>query len=84
MNQFDEYSFDEKSKEMVSAIQEHFEVLFDKIMALPEGRGRALAVTKLEESWGWVRKAIRDNQVWRNGVESSIPEVVQTPSKEEK
>lgn len=35
--------------------------------ALVNGRAKALALTKLEEVYMWVGKAIRDEQITRNG-----------------
>lgn len=37
------------------------------IESLPPGRAKALAVTKLEECYMWIGKAIRDEQIARNG-----------------
>ena len=37
------------------------------INLLPEGRAKSLALTKLEECYMWIGKAIRDAQMKRNG-----------------
>lgn len=59
-------------------IQELFKEKFedlDKLVSenLTNGRAKALAVTKLEEAYMWVGKAIRDEQVSR-GIFSELPE----------
>ncbi len=37
------------------------------ILGFPQGRATALALTKLEEAYMWIGKAIRDAQITRNG-----------------
>ena len=52
---------DEQLKVM-QAFRDRMEDLFNDIKAeIPEGRGRALALTKLEESAMWLNKAITNN-----------------------
>lgn len=64
---FDYVQYDELAAAAQKAIKEKctdLEVLMD---ALPNGRGKALALTKLEEAYMWAGKAIRDDQIVRNG-----------------
>jgi hypothetical protein len=37
------------------------------INLLPEGRAKSLALTKLEECYMWIGKAVRDLQITSNG-----------------
>jgi hypothetical protein len=50
-----------------AALQAEFKVAFESLermaLSLPAGRARALVMTKLEEAYMWVGKAIRDQQV---------------------
>ncbi len=51
--------------------QERFKSLCVELEAnmntLRDGRAKALALTKLEEVYMWIGKAIRDDQIARNG-----------------
>ena len=40
-----------------------FQVVEKSVLELPAGRARSLVMTKLEEAYMWVGKAIRDQQV---------------------
>jgi hypothetical protein len=69
MGRFDFVKFDAESIESVAEIKVIFEDLEDEIEdRLPEGRAKSLAMTRLEEAYMWVGKAIRDSQIDRNGV----------------
>lgn len=64
--------FDYVKYDMISqATQEQFKLSYEKLCAsvdlLPIGRAKDLAVTKLEESYMWIGKALRDDQIVRNG-----------------
>lgn len=66
------------------ATQNEFKAEFEKLedmlshfkasARLPPGRAIALALTSLEEAYMWVGKAIRDDQITRNGVVDEQPE----------
>lgn len=60
-----------KYDELAANIQNEFKVRFLELeqMAngLNPGRAASLVKTKLEEAYMWVGKAIRDNQIARNG-----------------
>lgn len=66
-SRFDYVKYDEfaqrgqdKAKILCTALEESIE-------NLPNGRAKALALTKLEEVYMWLGKAIRDDQIARNG-----------------
>ena len=52
-----------------SDLSKSYRLMFDEVEAqienLPSGRAKALAMTKLEECYMWVGKAIRDDQLAR-------------------
>lgn len=66
--------YDEKAK----AQQEDFKGLFEKIEVLAAelkpGRAKSLLLTYLEIAYMWTGKAIRDEQVERNGPAAHVPE----------
>lgn len=68
MSRFDYVRYDEESQRN----QEHAKLLCDNVRAaietnLKPGRAASLALTKLEECYMWIGKAIRDDQIARNG-----------------
>ncbi len=69
-NRFDYVKYDDKATtaqaEFKSAMQA-LEKLTDK---LSKGRAQSLVLTKLEEAFMWVGKAIRDDQIVRTGAVS--------------
>lgn len=65
---FDHVKYDEKA----TSDQEHFKAAFFNLDCavnafLSSPRAKALVLTKLEEAYMWVGKAIRDDQIERNG-----------------
>lgn len=67
-NRFDYVKYDDKSQRD----QDHAKLLCDNVRAAIEtncqpGRAASLALTKLEECYMWIGKAIRDDQIKRNG-----------------
>lgn len=69
MNRFDYIAYDEKAKDD----QAYFKKLFMDLECavhekLKPSREKALVMTKLEEAYMWVGKAIRDDQVSRNSI----------------
>ncbi len=67
MSRFDYVAYDEKAgtdqrfaKDLVTEIETF-------INSLKSPRAKALAHTKLEETYMWIGKAIRDDQIERNG-----------------
>lgn len=67
MSRFDYVQYDQKAQEIQSAAKLAFQSLAEAIETLPAGRAQSLALTKLEEAYMWVGKAIRDDQIKRNG-----------------
>lgn len=70
MSRFDCVKYDEKARED----QEYFKAIFQELdravsKELKPGRASSLILTKLEEAYMWVGKAIRDEQIVRSGSE---------------
>jgi hydroxyethylthiazole kinase-like sugar kinase family protein len=64
---FDYVAYDEKAASMQAGFKLTFQHITGAVEALPPGRATSLALTKLEEAYMWVGKALRDEQVKRNG-----------------
>lgn len=63
MNRFDHIQYSEKSKQLSNqfkTISEQYEALINE---LPNSREKSLALTKLEECFMWVGKALRNIQI---------------------
>ena len=67
MSRFDYVAYDEKAQGQQLEAKEQVIVLESLIDGLKSPRARALALTKLEECYMWIGKAIRDDQIERNG-----------------
>lgn len=66
-SRFDYVKYDEfaqRGQEKAKILCTHLE---QSIENLPSGRAKALALTKLEEVYMWIGKALRDDQIQRNG-----------------
>jgi len=67
MNRFDYVQYDEKACSDQKVFKDIFMRLEEKVVRkLSSQRSRALVLTKLEEAYMWVGKAIRDDQVERS------------------
>lgn len=66
-SRFDYVRYDEPAQQFQEAAKNEFQIVESLIGGLPEGRAKALALTKLEECYMWVGKGIRDAQIARNG-----------------
>lgn len=67
MSRFDYVKYDLRAVEDQAVFKKQFEELEHSVTAhLKPGRASALVLTKLEEAYMWVGKAIRDEQVARN------------------
>ena len=64
---FDYVMYDTKSIDQQHEFKEIFSTLEEMTEKLGAGRAQSLVKTKLEEAYMWVGKAIRDNQIQRNG-----------------
>lgn len=67
MSRFDYVKYDQKAVDLQNCCKSHMIVLELFLNNLPESRAKSLAVTKLEEAYMWIGKAIRDEQIARNG-----------------
>lgn len=65
-NRFDFVAYDEMAKDQQAITKQLFVNLETVILSLAPGRSQSLALTALEESYMWVGKAIRDQQIERN------------------
>ncbi len=68
MSRFDYVKYDESATLIQSEFKitcEAFENQIEDYLSSP--RAKALALTKLEEVYMWIGKAIRDDQITRNG-----------------
>lgn len=63
----DYVKYDDHAYNMQLQFKAMYERALSMVESLPLGRAKALALTKLEESYMWVGKALRDDQVVRNG-----------------
>ncbi len=65
-NRFDYVKYDEHAVTQQQEFKGQFQELEKMTKALITGRAKSLIMTKLEEAYMWVGKAIRDDQVGRN------------------
>lgn len=67
-NRFDYVKYDEKAISDQEQFKKQFQALESMVdFSLVSPRAKALVHTKLEEAYMWVGKAIRDDQIKRNG-----------------
>jgi len=67
MSRFDYVKYDEKAQKEQDDSKVLVQGLERLVNGLGAGRAQALAITKLEECYMWIGKAIRDEQIKRNG-----------------
>lgn len=71
---FDYVRFDDTAAENQRAFKAMFEELELHVSnSLHPGRAQSLALTKLEEAYMWVGKALRDEQIARGGPANDEP-----------
>lgn len=64
---FDYVKYDERATEDQAKFKKMFqEIESELLITIVPGRARSLVLTKLEEAYAWLGKAIRDDQVARN------------------
>ncbi len=63
---FDYVKYDDETAHVQGLFKALFENMSKAIEDLPRNRAQALALTKLEESYMWVGKTLRDIQVERD------------------
>lgn len=67
MNRFDYVKYDESAISNQETFKQQFKTLESLVETnLLSPRAKALALTKLEEAYMWVGKAIRDDQIARD------------------
>lgn len=65
---FDYVKYDDKAQNLQESVKSQFLCVEAMLNGgISEGRAKSLALTKLEEAYMWVGKAIRDEQIKRNG-----------------
>lgn len=68
MNRFDYVKYDEVSAFKQGLLKDAYALLTELIeKQVGPGRGTSLALTKLEESYMWIGKQLRDEQIARDG-----------------
>lgn len=67
MSRFDYVAYDGIAGDQQSVAKAAVTRVESMIDAFPNGRAKSLALTALEESYMWIGKAIRDEQIARNG-----------------
>lgn len=71
MSRFDYVKYDEYDVKHQECFKVRFEDLDVLVAEMANSRAKALVVTKLEEAYMWIGKAIRDDQIARNGLEAT-------------
>jgi len=66
ISRFDYVKYDEKAANLQAEFKTFFEAIEARVNDLMPGRAQSLAMTKLEEAYMWIGKAIRDEQIFRN------------------
>lgn len=73
MSRFDYVKYDAEGQLIQNAFKEMVSTIENTVLAqLESPRAKALALTKLEEFYMWVGKAIRDDQIERNKNQAKI------------
>lgn len=67
MSRFDYVKFDEKTAKIQADFKAVFVALESGLDQFPSSREIALTMTKLEEAYAWLGKAIRNEQIKRTG-----------------
>lgn len=66
-NRFDYVAYDETATNLQADFKFAFQAIENRLATLGATRHTSLAATKLEEAYMWIGKAIRDDQINRNG-----------------
>lgn len=64
-SKFDYVKYDDQAAGQQAFYKEKFMELDSVVESLNPGRAKSLAITKLEEAYMWVGKALRDEQIAR-------------------
>lgn len=60
---FDYVKYNETAEKLQVHYKEKFVSLASDVEALEDGRAKSLVLTKLEEAYMWIGKALRDQQI---------------------
>jgi len=71
---FDYVKYSEENASLQNNFKDMVQTMEWHINQLPQGRASALAITKLEECYMWIGKAIRDKQVAEGGDSTDQPQ----------
>lgn len=72
---FDYIRYDDFSKNLQEDFKKKFEAIeMNAMMQLSDSRARSLMLSRLEEAYMWIGKAIRDMQIARGAVGDHMPE----------
>lgn len=66
-SRFDYVKYDGVTQTIQDAFKKAFIEIENGVDGLMDGRAKSLAYTKLEEAYMWIGKALRDDQIQRNG-----------------
>lgn len=67
MSRFDYVQYDDHAADFQALVKEKFIELEATLKTLKDGRAKSLVMISLEEAYMWSGKAIRDEQIERNG-----------------
>jgi len=70
---FDYVKYDQHAADMQGRFKQAFLDMEGLVGELGDGRAKSLVLTKLEEAYMWVGKAIRDDQIARGGDATDEP-----------
>lgn len=73
-SRFDYVKYDDLAQQQQMSFKEICQVLEKHVNDLKSPRAKALALTKLEELYMWIGKAIRDDQIDRNHGNTKLQE----------
>lgn len=65
----DYVKYDEHAAKVQAELKADFETIVARVsLRVKPGRAHSLFITKIEEAYMWLGKAIRDDQIERNGI----------------
>ena len=73
MSRFDYVRYDDEHTALQNHARHQVENLEAGIECLPASREKSLALTKLEECYMWIGKAIRNKQIAEGGSSKDVP-----------
>lgn len=73
MSRFDYVKFDDATAKKLSDFKDRFVGLEKDCAQIKDGRAKSLVLTKLEEAYMWIGKALRDEQIANGGDSTDQP-----------